>query len=103
MQHLLRWTYSLWYAYFGDAGLSRLGDTEIERISYVGPTWSPMGISLLANSFAGQLHFQATYDPELVSPPLAEKLVERVRSNLLDFAAREPAGATAGRNSYNAS
>jgi hypothetical protein len=103
VQHLLRWTYSLWYAYFGDAGLSRLGDTEIERISYVGPTWSPMGISLLANSFAGQLHFQATYDPELVSPPLAEKLVEQVRSNLLDFAAREPAGATAGRNSYNAS
>ena len=46
VEHLLRWTYSLWYAYFGscDAAGERLCGTAIEEISYAGPIWSPYHI-----------------------------------------------------------
>jgi hypothetical protein len=86
VEHLLRWGYSLWYAYFGTDSIAKMGDVEVERISYVGPTWSPMGLSLLANQFRGQLHLQATYDPNLVPEPLAGALMDQLQSNLLDFA-----------------
>jgi hypothetical protein len=88
-EHLLRWGYSLWYAYFGssDSLGHRLWNLDVEKICYVGPTWSPMGISLLANQFRGQLFFQATYDPDLVSEPLANEFLDRVLSGLCNFAA----------------
>jgi hypothetical protein len=84
VEHLLRWGYSLWYAYFGslDSIGRRLWDVEVERICCVGPTWSPMGISLLVNQFRGQLLFQATHDPELVSEQLASAFLDNVLSDL---------------------
>jgi len=69
VEHLLRYGYSLWYAYFGSLDVvgCQFCGVEIERVCYTGPTWSPVGITLLVNQYAGRTHFQATYDPDLVS------------------------------------
>jgi hypothetical protein len=89
VEHTLRWTFSLWYAYFGslDAVGERLCGCLIDRIQYVGPTWSPLGLSLLANQYRGSLYLQATYDPDLVACALAEEFLERVLSDLIHVAA----------------
>jgi len=38
---------------------------------FIGPSWPPMGLTLLANQFRGQLRLQATYVPEFVSDAAA--------------------------------
>jgi hypothetical protein len=83
--HMLRWSLSLWYAYFGS--LDSIGTAfcgaEVERAQYVGPTWSPMGIALLVNQFRGRLGLQLTYDPDLVPLPLAEAFLDWVLGDLI--------------------
>jgi hypothetical protein len=88
LAHLLRWCYSLWYAYFGslDSAGRDLAGVPIEQIQYLGPTWSPMGIALLANQYRGRLLLQLTYDPDLVSDPLAQQWLDRVVDDLTGFA-----------------
>jgi hypothetical protein len=87
VEHLLRWTCSLWYAYFGslDSVGKQFCECPIETIQYVGPTWSPMGLSLLANQFQGRLHFQVTYDPDLVNSELIQQFLDFVLADLKDF------------------
>jgi len=54
--------FSLWYAYFG--ALDEIGERfrrrTVERVFYTGPSWPPLGITLLANQFRGRLLLQAT-------------------------------------------
>jgi hypothetical protein len=89
VDHLLRWTYSLWYAYFGclDGVGGEFCGAKVENVQYVGPTWSPLGISLLVNQFQQQIFFQATYDPDLVDERLAEAFLDFVLDDLARFAA----------------
>lgn len=84
IQHLLRRSYSLWYAYFGSLDLigNRLCGVEINKAFFFGPTWSPIGISLLANQFHGCLFLQATYDPQLVPEQLANQFLDFVLGDL---------------------
>jgi hypothetical protein len=83
--HMLRWSVSLWYAYFGS--LDSIGNSfcgaEIERAHYVGPTWSPLGIALLVNQHRGRLLMQLTHDPDLVPPPLAQAFLDWINRDLL--------------------
>ncbi len=85
LEHLLRYSYSLWYAYFGalDAVGPKFCGTPVENVFYVGPAWSPMGIGLLANQFAGRLCLALTYDPHLVSESLANSLLDVTLGDLL--------------------
>jgi hypothetical protein len=89
MEHLTRWTYSLWYAYFGS--LDSIGDrfcgVPIGNAHYIGPTWSPMGLSLLVNQFQGPMCFQATYDPDLVGSEAGEAFLDLLLEDLQEFAA----------------
>jgi hypothetical protein len=89
MEHLTRWTYSLWYAYFGplDAIGDRFCGVPIGNAYYIGPTWSPMGLSLLVNQFQGQMCFQATYDPELAGNDAGEAFLDLLLEELQAFAA----------------
>jgi hypothetical protein len=84
VEHLLRYATSLWYAFFGS--LDSLGDefcgVGIDDVMYAGPTWSPVGLTLLVNQYRGKLSFQATYDPELVPPSLANEFLDFVLSDL---------------------
>lgn len=84
VEHLLRYGYSLWYAYFGalDAAGHALCGTTIDAIFYTGPVWSSIGLTLLVNQYRGRLHFQATYDPRLVSPSLANAFLDFVLQDL---------------------
>jgi hypothetical protein len=85
--HMLRWSYSLWYAYFGSLdAIGTVGNVAVERIQFVGPVWSPIGISLLANQYRGQLWLQLTFDPDLVTPPLATAFLDTLCSDLAEFA-----------------
>jgi len=59
----------------------------VEQIYYVGPAWSPIGLSLLANQYRGRLLLQATYDPELIAPPLADQVLDTISADLRAFAA----------------
>jgi hypothetical protein len=85
--HMLRWCYSLWYGYFGSLdAIQSLAGAPVEHCSYVGPTWAPLGLALLANQYGGRLHLQMTYDPELVAPPLADHWLHCVQSDLAQLA-----------------
>ena len=88
LAHMLRWCYSLWYAYFGslDTAGRDLAGIPIDQVQYIGPTWSPMGIALLANQSRGRLHLQLTYDPDLVYPALAEQLLKTIEEDLTSLA-----------------
>jgi hypothetical protein len=79
----LRYSFSLWYAYFGaiDIG-TRFFGAPVDDVYYAGPCWSPMGITLLVNQFHGCLHFQATYVPESVPEPLANAFLDEVLRDL---------------------
>jgi hypothetical protein len=81
---LLRHTFSLWYAYFGsqDAAGDRFCNIEVDRVLYTGPTWSPMGITLIANQFNDRLFLQATYIPDSVPDALASRFLDDVVGDL---------------------
>jgi hypothetical protein len=87
LEYMLRWSYSLWYAYFGALDAVRqLCDVPVEQVYCVGPAWSPIGLSLLANQYRGRLLLQATYDPELIAPPLADQMLDTISADLSAFA-----------------
>ncbi len=84
LEHLVRYSYSLWYAYFG--ALDAIGPdfcgTPVESAQYIGPAWSPMGIGMLVNQFGGRLCFQLTYDPYLVSEALVNQFLDATLADL---------------------
>jgi hypothetical protein len=85
LDFVLRAGFSLWYAYFGalDGVGETFGGSAIDRIFYTGPGWSPMGMTLIANQFRGQLLLQATYVPESVPEGLANEFLDGVVGDLL--------------------
>jgi hypothetical protein len=85
LAHLLRYSYSLWYAYFGalDAIGPQFCGIPVENAQYIGPAWSPMGIGMLVNQFGGRLCFQLTYDPYLVNDALAEDFLDVMLADLI--------------------
>jgi hypothetical protein len=56
----------------------------------VGPTWSPVGFTLLANQFRGRLLLQATHDPDLVPNPLADQVLDWIVDDLSNMVIQEP-------------
>jgi hypothetical protein len=84
VEHFLRYRYSLWYAYFGsvDSVGQRLGGAPITQVTYHGPTWAAIGLTLLANQHRGRLMLQATYDPRLVPPDLADEFLDFIVEDL---------------------
>jgi hypothetical protein len=85
----LRQGFSLWYAHFGavdDVG-ERLGGATVEDVWFTGPTWPPMGLTLLVNQFRGRLRFQATYLPESVPEPVVEAFLNELLADLVRAAA----------------
>jgi hypothetical protein len=90
--HRLRWAvdhclahgFSLWYAYFGALdvlGTEFLG-VPIDDVSYIGPCWSPMGITLLAQQYQGRLALQITFVPELVTDHDAQAFLDRLAAEI---------------------
>jgi hypothetical protein len=83
--HLLRYRYSLWYAFFGS--LDGLGErfcgAAIDEAFYAGPAWSPMGITLLANQHHGRLLIQATYVPEIAPPELVQQYLDQIVTDVV--------------------
>lgn len=81
---LTRRGFSLWYGYFGsqDAAGERFCDVPIERLFYAGPAWSPMGLSLIANQFAGRLLLQMTYIPASIPQAVAGQFLDEVLDDL---------------------
>jgi len=84
LELFMRYAYSIWFAYFGS--LDSVGDTfcgaSIEDVFSIGPTWSPMGLTLLANQFRGRLLLQVTYLPESVPEPLATQFMDALLADL---------------------
>jgi hypothetical protein len=51
----LRYSFSLWYAYFGAIEMpDAFFGAQVEDVYYAGPCWSPMGVTLLVNQFRGR-------------------------------------------------
>ncbi|MCI0638716.1 MAG: hypothetical protein L0Y72_14015 [Gemmataceae bacterium] len=84
----LRQSFSLWYAYFGsfDGVGENFCGADVEEVFCTGPTWPPMGLTLLVNQFRGRLQFQATYLPESVPAPLADAFLDRLLDDLIQEA-----------------
>jgi hypothetical protein len=80
----LRLGFSLWYAYFGSAdGIGdRFAGAIIEDVYCTGPSWPPVGLTLLANQFRGRLGLQVTYVPASVSEALANAFLDEVIGDL---------------------
>ena len=86
IEHFLRFSFSMWYAYFGkldDCGSSFAGQV-IENIHYAGPTWSPLGMTVLASQYNGKLHLQATFAPHLIDDGVARDFIQFVHNDLLE-------------------
>jgi hypothetical protein len=83
MDLLMRYCLSLWYGYLGpiDVGGSFLGTAVREAFS-AGPTWTSVGVTLLANQSAGRLHLQLTYIPRSVPSPVAADYLDGVVADL---------------------
>src|SRR5262249_38627637 len=79
-----RHSFSLWYGYFGavDSLCSSWGGVPIEDAFFIGPSWPPMGLTLLANQFRGQLRLQATYVPEFVPDTSAAAFLDFLTTDL---------------------
>jgi long-chain acyl-CoA synthetase len=77
--------FSLWYAYFGsqDALGEHFAGAALETVSFAGPAWPPVGVTLLVNQFRGRLWFQVTYVPESVPESLANHFLDQVLSDLV--------------------
>lgn len=82
----LRHTVSLWYGYFGalDGMGQQFCGTPVKDVYSAGPSWAPMGLTLLANQFAGQLFLQATYVSDSVPDSLANEFLDMLQSDLED-------------------
>jgi hypothetical protein len=77
--------FSLWYAYFGpvDAVGDQFCGGAVEDVCYTGPSWSPLGLTLIVNQFRGHLLFQATYLPDCVPDQLARDFLSAVVADLV--------------------
>jgi hypothetical protein len=80
LRHLL----SLWYAYFGplDGVGGRFCGAAVKEVFSAGPSWSPVGLTLLVNQFGGQLFFLATYVPETVPESLVHDFLDLLLADL---------------------
>jgi hypothetical protein len=79
----LRHMFSLWYAFFGaPAGLGPFCGAPVEAVYSAGPSWAPVGLTLLVNQFAGQLFFQTTSVPESVPASGAEDFLDILLADL---------------------
>jgi len=84
MRRLFRDGYSLWYAYFGTLEpVEQLCGAKVEKVQYAVSSWSPVGFSLVVNQWRGQLYFQLTHVPELISENLASEFLDAVVSDLI--------------------
>jgi hypothetical protein len=81
----LRLGFSLWYAYFGsaDAVGQTFAGADIEDVFSMGPSWPPVGLTLLANQFHGRFGLQVTYVPTSVPETLAREFLDGVIADLL--------------------
>jgi hypothetical protein len=81
---VLRIGFSLWYAYFGtlDAVGETFCGTPVEEVYYAGPSWAPMGMTLLANQWRSRLCLQATYVADSVPDALAEDFLNAIVCDL---------------------
>jgi hypothetical protein len=82
---LLNYGYSLWFAYFGspDAAGGKLCGAAIENVTYTGPVWSSIGLNFLVSQYQDRLTMQATYDPRIVPPLLANEFLDLVQADLV--------------------
>jgi hypothetical protein len=80
LEMFMQFGLSLWFGYFGslDAAGSHFFGAEIENVLYVGPSWSPVGLTLIANQFRGRLLLQASYVPESVPESLANAFLDEL-------------------------
>jgi hypothetical protein len=88
---LLRWStsrlmqrgYSFWYACFMSRESFSEGfcGTPVEDLSFVGPAWPPLGLTLIINQFRGRLRFQLTFLPDVVPEAVAAAFLDSVIRN----------------------
>ena len=54
----------------------------VEEVFSAGPSWPPVGLTLLANQFHYLLHLQATYTPDCVPDELADAFLDFLVADL---------------------
>jgi hypothetical protein len=84
VSRVFRFGYSLWYAYFGtqDHPSQEFCGAPISDIYYAASTWSPFGITLIANQSRGRLILNATYLPELIADSTANEFLDSIVAGL---------------------
>lgn len=81
----IRWAFSLWYAYFAaPRELSEtFGGVPLRGLRYLGPAWSPPGLTLLATRFRDDLHFSLSYVEGPIAGESARALLDGVARDLV--------------------
>jgi hypothetical protein len=81
---LMRYCVCFWYGYLGPL---RMGPTfcgaPVADVFSAGPTWPAVGVTLLANQFAGRLHMQLTHVPQSVPHATASAYLDGIVGDLL--------------------
>lgn len=81
---LQRYCVCFWYGYLGPLRLGpTFGGAPVADVFSAGPTWPAIGVTLLANQFAGRLRVQLTYIPQVVPPATAAAYLDGVVADLL--------------------
>jgi hypothetical protein len=81
---LMRYCVCFWYGYLGPLRLNpTFCGAPVADVFSAGPTWPTVGITLLANQFAGRLHLQLTHIPQSVPTELASTYLDNLVAGLL--------------------
>lgn len=83
-RRFMKRSFSIFYAYFVVPSEleQRFGTLGVREVSYLPPTWSPMGLTLLAARDRESVQFQASYLPHLVPTAVAEEFLDRLLAEL---------------------
>lgn len=84
MDLLMRYCLCFWYGYLGPLKMGpTFCGTPVAELFSAGPTWPSVGVTLLANQFAGRLHLQLTHIPGSVPAETATAYLDGIVADLL--------------------
>ena len=82
---LMRYCLCFWYVYLCPLRIGpNFCGAAVTDVFSAGPTWPTVGMTLLANQFAGRLHLQLTHIPQSVPTEIATEYLDNLVADLLN-------------------
>lgn len=87
----IRWVYSYFYAYFAfpEELSHQFGGMALRTACYLGPAWSPPGMTVIATKIREEIHLTLTYVKQLVTDEQAAEFLDGTIADLLQQMSNE--------------